>query len=351
MTRISALLNRPGPTPSSVFLAAALWLNMASPSVAGGHNASVILYHRFGEEDYPATNVSIEQFESHLVELQSGGYAVVSLPDIVKALKTGKPLPEKAVALTVDDAYLSVYTEAWPRLRKLGYPLTVFVATDPVDGGFKRYMSWEQIRELQEEGVTIGNQTAGHLHMAASGETRNRSDLEKSNNRFEKELGETPNLIAYPYGETSMAVVNLVKDMGFIAGFGQHSGAIGPSEPLYYLPRFSMNENFGDLKRFKTAAGALSLPHRDFTPEDPTIAKDRNPPLIGFTLEKSVANGSINCYASHQDGPARMERLGGERVEIRLDKPLPTGRSRLNCTRLGPNGRWYWLGRQFFVPG
>ena len=299
MTRISALPNRPGPTQSSVFFAAALWLEHGVAVGGGGHNASVILHHRFEKRI-----IRRQMFPSNSSRVGLGRTAIGRLRGCFPARHCesaeDRQAPARKSRRPDGRRRLSIgLHEAWLPPEETRLSSTVFVATDPVDGGFKRYMSWEQICELKEEGVTIGNQTAGHLHMAASGETRNRSDLEKSNNRFEKELGETPNLIAYPYGETSMAVVNLVKDMGFIAGFGQHSGAIGPSEPLYYLPRFSMNENFGDLKRFKTAAGALSLPHRDFTPEDPTIAKDRNPPLIGFTLEKSVANGSINCYASH----------------------------------------------------
>lgn len=311
-------------------------------------NAAVIMYHRFGEDNYPTTNVSLEQFDAHLNELQSGGYSMVSLLDIVAALKNGTALPDMAVGLSVDDAYLSVIEVAWPKLKELGYPLTVFVATEPVDRGLRGYMNWDQLRQLKAEGVTIGSQTASHLHMARSTEDRNRADIEKSNQRFIEELGEAPTLIAYPYGEMSLAVADLAKDMGFVAGFGQHSGAIGPDEPLYYLPRYSMNETYGDLQRFKTAARSLALPHSGFTPTDPLLDEDNNPPPMGFTLGETVANGLINCYASHQEGLVRMERLGGERIEIRMDKPLPVGRTRLNCTRLGPDGRWYWLGRQFY---
>ena len=78
--------------------------------------ATVIMYHRFGESRYPTTNVSIEQFESHLEFISQGDYTVVPLIQIIETLQSGGVIKDKTLAITVDDAYLSVYTEAWPRL-------------------------------------------------------------------------------------------------------------------------------------------------------------------------------------------------------------------------------------------
>ncbi|MEC7209129.1 MAG: polysaccharide deacetylase family protein, partial [Pseudomonadota bacterium] len=127
--------------------------------------ATVIMYHRFGESRYPSTNVTIEQFESHLEFIRQGNYTVMPLIKIIEALKSGDEINDKTVAITIDDAYLSVYKEAWPRLQEYGYPFTIFIATDPVDNNLKNYMDWDQIRELQEGGVTIGSQTKSHPHM------------------------------------------------------------------------------------------------------------------------------------------------------------------------------------------
>ena len=103
--------------------------------------AVVIMYHRFGEQDFPSTNVTMDQFREHVAELKNGGYNVVSLPKIIAALRNGEALPPKTVGLSVDDAYSSVYSRAWPILKEAGFPLTVFVATDPVDKQLPRYMS------------------------------------------------------------------------------------------------------------------------------------------------------------------------------------------------------------------
>lgn len=309
--------------------------------------AVVIMYHRFGETDFPSTNVTMEQFRAHVEELRTGGYHVESLPKIVAALRSGEKLPPKTVGLSVDDAYESVYTRAWPILKEAGYPLTVFVATDPVDRKLPRYMSWDQLRELAEQGVTIGSQTKSHPHMADHGRERVVAELRQSNALFEEKLGNAPDLFAYPYGEANNDVMTLVKSEGFVAAFGQHSGAIGTGGELYYLPRFAMNEAFGSLDRFKLAANALPIRVADVTPDDPTVSSP-NPPLIGFTLtwpDKGLDR--LNCYSSHVE-KLDLQRLG-KRIEVRTETAMPPGRTRLNCTMPAGNGRWYWFGRQFYV--
>lgn len=309
--------------------------------------AVVIVYHRFGENDYPSTNVTMEQFRAHVNELKTGGYTVMSLPKIVAALRNGTALPERTVGLSVDDAYASVYTEAWPILKEAGFPLTVFVATDPVDRGLSRYMNWDQLRALAKEGVTIGSQTAGHPHLADIAGTNVQRELAESNKRFETELGDAPDLFAYPYGEANNRVVEMVRDAGFVAAFGQHSGAIGTGTPLYYLPRFAMNEAYGSLDRFTLAANALPLRVADFVPNDPSVG-ERNPPNIGMTVTWPKGDlDRLNCFASHTDKLA-LERLG-PRIEVRMDTPMPKGRTRLNCTLPAGNGRWHWFGWQYYV--
>jgi peptidoglycan/xylan/chitin deacetylase (PgdA/CDA1 family) len=304
------------------------------------------MYHRFGEDVYPATNIRIEQFEAHLAALKNGGYTVLPLPEIVSRLRAGQELPERAIGIAIDDAFLSVYQEAWPRLREAGFPFTLFVATDAIDRELSGYMSWDQIRELAAAGVTIGSQTASHPHMAILDLATNARELQEANLRLQAELGSPPSLFAYPYGEASLAISALVADAGFTAAFGQHSGAIHRSTDFYYLPRFPMNENFGDIERFHLVADTLALPVTDITPADPLLGE--NPPAFGFTVGPEVLNlKGIACYASI--GRARIERLGERRIEARFTRPFPPGRTRINCTTSTQDGRWRWFGMQYYV--
>jgi peptidoglycan/xylan/chitin deacetylase (PgdA/CDA1 family) len=327
----------------------ALVAGFAGAAVAGDW-ASVIMYHRFGENTYPATNIRIDQFEAHLAELATGGYTVLPLPDIVAKLRTGGDLPDRTLAITIDDAYASVYQQAWPRLRAAGLPFTLFVATDPIDHGLAGYMTWDQLRELAEAGVTIGSQTASHPHMPNQNRARNEAEIGKSNRRFRTELGATPETFAYPYGEYGSEVKDIVSQSGFLAAFGQHSGVAYAGSDPFSWPRFAMNETYGSLSRFRLAVNALPLKIADRTPAD-TFLTGQNPPLFGFTVTDDLPNlQQLACFASNQSGPATLERLGERRIEVRLEGAFQPGRGRINCTLPGPNKRWRWFGTQFYIP-
>lgn len=314
-------------------------------------SAVVLMYHRFGEMKHPTTNITIKQFEAHIAELSSGEYTVIALPEIIATLRARRPLPNKTVGISIDDAFLSVYEIAWPRLRTANFPFTLFIATNPVDNRNSGYMSWDQIRELANYGVTIGSQTTTHPHMPMMSEAHNVSELKSSNARFEAELGITPTLIAYPYGEYSLAVGRITKNAGFFAGFGQHSGVIHRNSNFFYLPRFSFNEVYGDVDRLQIAARALPIVVTDFTPADPLVLNISNPPLIGFTIDNITSRrlNRLACYVSNQ-GKAKIERLGNRRIEVRMKQPFGIGRTRINCTLPEKGKRWRWLGRQFVVP-
>lgn len=326
------------------FLAGVFLLSPAPGQAAD--SAVVFLYHRFGESAYPTTNVGLDQFDAQLAELKSGGYSVMPVPDIVRALREGKPLPDRTVGLSVDDAYASIATQAWPRLKAAGFPLTIFVATDPIDRGYRDYLSWDQIRALVKDGVTIGAHTASHLHMIeASGQTI-AEEIERSNARFKAELGFVPEIFAYPYGEASLAVRDAVKSAGYGAAFGQHSGVIYGGSDFFNLPRFAINEHYGAIAEFRQRARALPLPVHDLLPADPLVTV--NPPTIAFTVDEPDLR-DLTCFTS-ESGGIPVTRLSNNRVEIRLREPMPPGRFRLNCTLPGGQGRFRWFGTPYYVP-
>ncbi len=312
-------------------------------------SAVAIMYHRFGEDAHPSTNTTLEQFEAHLAALTSGKYNVLPLADIATALRTGKPLPDRAVAITIDDAYRSVYTEAWPRLRETGLPFTLFVATAPVEQGLPGFMTWDEVRELRDAGVAIGAHAHTHAHLAKGTVANAKAEIDTSAAILKRELGAVPPLFAYPFGETSAAVAALVRAKGFSAAFGQHSGVMAPGQSPYYLPRFALNETYGGMDRLTMILNALPVPVAGIVPADPLITPDANPPAFGFTVDRSVGSLSrLACYHS-RSGAATIERLGALRIEVRFADAFPAGRSRINCTMPGPDGRWRWLGMQYYV--
>ncbi len=238
------------------------------PVDAAHSSAVVIMYHRFGESQYPTTSIRLDQFDAHIKELTSGKYHVLPLPEIIAAIRDKKPLPDRTVAITIDDAFESVYREAWPRLRAAHLPFTLFTATGQLGETPDAYMSWAQLRELVKSGeVTVGNHSVTHAHLADQGAARIRQEYAKSNARFEKELGFRPTLQAYPYGEASAKVIAAARAAGFVASFGQHSGVVSDTANMDYLPRFALNEHYGEEKRFKLAINALPIYATDVSPD------------------------------------------------------------------------------------
>ena len=327
-------------------VAVTLWGFFRSTALAGD-SAVILMYHRFGETDHAQTNITIEQFEWHLAELENPKYTVLPIPEILRKLKAGTSLPERTIGISIDDAFLSVFTEAFPRLKQRSLPFTLFIATQPVDLKLPDYMNWDQIRELRDAGVTIGSQTHTHLHMAQRSPADSSKDVKTANERFVAELGQAPKLMAYPYGEAGLASMTVVRDLGFEFAFGQHSGVLHKNSPPYFLPRFGFNEEFGSKARFRLIANALPLPVHEVAPRNPLVVE--NPPAFGFTIDSSIAELSqLSCYHSQQ-GKVGLERLGSHRIEVRFPRAFETGRSRLNCTLPGPENRWRWYGRQFYT--
>lgn len=317
----------------------------ARVEVSGDATSSVVfMYHRFGEDEYPSTNIKIDQFKAHVAELTNGSYTVLGVPQIVSALEKGEGLPDRTVGITIDDAYRSVYEIAWPIFRENNMPFTVFVSTEQLDDGFSNYMTWDMVREMAKAGVTIGGHSQHHSHLPDLEIEAVKAELSHSADRFKQELGYVPDIFAYPYGEASDAVIAAVKEAGYKAAFGQQSGAMSVDSDFMYLPRFALNEHYGAMDRFTLAANSLPLAVTDVTPANYTLT--RNPPAFGFTLKEAAPN--VACYPS--DGKATMTRLGDERVEIRLDGPVASGRWRINCTSMGPNSRWQWFGMLYTVP-
>lgn len=330
---------------AALILAAAILVGHAARGFAADH-ATVLMYHRFGEDNYPSTNVTLAQFDEHLEVLASGPYHVLPLEEIVASLRSGTPLPDRTVAITIDDAYLSVYEEALPRLLARGFPATLFVATRPVDRGLRAYMNWDQLREWQAAGLGIGSQTQTHPHMHRLSIDENSEELRVSNERFLAELGMRPTLFAYPYGEYNLDVIDLVKEAGFEAAFGQNSGVAHGYDGFYELPRFAMNEQYGNRERLELAINGLPLKVNQLIPEDVVLAE--NPPLYGFTLSEDMdKERQLRCFNSKY-GKLDVAIIG-RRAEIRMPGPLVGQRARVNCTMPGPDGRWRWFGRQFLT--
>jgi peptidoglycan/xylan/chitin deacetylase (PgdA/CDA1 family) len=316
-----------------------------------GQSAVVLNYQRFGEDRYPDTSVATGQFSAHIDTLADGRYNVIPARDIITAIFSGRTLPNRSVAISIDDAYRSAYDVAWPKLKRAGLPFTLFVSTDAIDDGGPGFMTWDQIRELRDAGVAIGAHGAAHPHMPELTPDEVRADIARSVRRIEEELGEPPVLFSYPHGEMTFAARDAVAAAGFEAAFGQHSGAVNEALDRHMLPRFSINGKYGTAPELSRRINTLGLPLRDVTPADPYI-EGAAPPVIGFTVDKTVGRTrNLHCFHSSAGDDfveISVAALEGRRYELRFSEAFPAGPWRVNCTIPTGGKRIRWWGMQFY---
>ena len=306
--------------------------------------AVIFMYHRFGESRYPSTNIKMEQFAYQLEYLKKHHYNVWPLSKIINTLRHGEALPPKTVALTMDDAYKSVYTRAFPLLKKYHFPFTVFVNTAPVDKHYGAFMTWEQMREMRKSGAEFGNHTMTHPSFVSflplgrvKMQEKIAKELQGAEVRLQKELGSSyVKIVAYPFGEYTNAIRDIVSSLGY-AACAQMGGVFTKETNFAEIPRFPMSERFATKKGFllKLQTKALLLAH---TPKaDHLIA--HNPPKLTLALQKPMRN--ITCFES-----------SGERIQMRWDdathltiqafKLLKPPRNHYTCTVKAHDGRWQW---------
>ena len=303
-----------------------------------------LMYHRFNENKYPSTNVRMEIFEKQIQIIKNKKYKFENPGDFQKNFD--KPKDEKKILITIDDAFSSFYENAWPFLKENKIPFILFVSTEPV--GKNGYMTWKQIREVEKEKFAfIGNHSHSHDYLIDFSFDEFKSDINKSISIFKKELGYNPVFYSHPFGEYSLNHINFIKEK-FKFAFGQHSGVIDLNKDKYQLPRFPINEKYGDLERFSFVIDLLPLQFKKISPIDMYVTNN-NPPNLKidfFEEQKNIKN--INCF-SDEGNKWEKSKLTfiGNSLKINFRDKFLFRRGRVNCS-LNDDG-WRWFGIQFSV--
>mgnify|MGYP001409451112 FL=1 len=302
------------------------------------------MYHRFNESKYPSTNIQMDIFKQQIEIIEDSNYKFNNPSEFEKMFST--PKIKKEILITIDDAFLSFYQEAWPFLKKNKIPFILFVSTEPV--GKRGYMTWNQIREVgSEDFAFIGHHS--HTHDYLINETNDQfiSDIEKANKIFLKELGYIPNLFSYPFGEYSKFMRNYISK-NFKFAFGQHSGVIDLNKDKFELPRFPINEKYGELKRFKSIINYFPLEYKEIFPKEKYLSQENNPPKFEVKFFKEQKNlDNINCYSNEGNKWEKSKtNFSNYTLTIKFREPFVPRRGRINCS-LNDNGKWRWFGIQF----
>ena len=306
----------------------------------------VLMYHRFNEHKYPSTNIEMNIFKSQMKIIKQSNFKFYDPNNFKKNFKT--PKKEKKVLITIDDAFSSFYDNAWPFLKKHKIPFILFVSTETV--GKFGYMNWEQIKEIEKENFGyIGNHSHTHKYLVNLKEKDFLQDMNNANKIFIKKLGYNPKYFSYPFGEYNNFIKNYISK-NFNFAFGQHSGVIDINKNRHELPRFPINEKYGDLSRFKFLINLQPLQFKKMNPENKFINSKNNPPnfLVEFFKEqKNLKN--INCFSDEGNKWEKSNTIIKNNIlTIKFRNKFLFRRGRINCS-LNDNGIWRWFGVQFSV--
>lgn len=330
-------------------------------SLQAADHAVILLYHHVGLETPSSTSITPQLFRRHLQYLDSEGFRVLPLSLVLKMLAEGDELPERTVYITFDDGYRSVLDQAMPLLRERDWPFTVFVSTDAVDRGYRNYLGWDDLRLLVAAGAEIGNHSRSHAHLVRrlAGETgdqwhkRVANDIRSAGERIRSRLNSDIPLFAYPYGEHTPELREIVASLGYF-GISQQSGAVGPDFARLAVRRFPMATHYDDMNRFALSVNARPLPVQDVDAgASVRIAGPENRHVFSFTLAPGRFRLTwLACYSSSGEKlPLEKRRLeGGTRISV----PLPVwgaGRQKINCTAPSAekDGIYYWYSQLWLV--
>ena len=308
-----------------------------------------IMYHRFDENKYPSTNIQLDVFKKQLEIIEKEGIKFIHPRDFKESLTKKKN--QRKILFTVDDGLLSFYENAWPILKEKKIPLILFVNTREV-GSFN-YMNWEQIRELSnDENVEIGNHSHSHEYLVDESPELIKEDILRSIQIFKNKLGKNSVFFSYPFGEYSLEFKKIIKNLGFKFAFGQHSGVIDETKDLFELPRFPINEKYGEIKRFNTLMRTLPFKYKNIIPEDKYLIQSKNPPKVKVEFYENIRNlDEINCFSNEGNKwrNSKINFIKKNILEIDISEKFIGERGRINCSLRENNGYWRWLGVQYVI--
>jgi peptidoglycan/xylan/chitin deacetylase (PgdA/CDA1 family) len=151
------------------------------------------------------------QLEADLTALGDAGFTFVSLDEVAEWLMGTRTLPARSIAVTFDDGYASVATNALPILVRFRVPATIFVIGERIGrdnqwpGQWKsiapmRLAGTNQLQELIVAGVTIGSHSWSHPVLSEIDDESLSREVDKSADRLEQILATPIRHFAYPYG-------------------------------------------------------------------------------------------------------------------------------------------------------
>ena len=188
----------------------------------------VLEYHHIadepGEDEASAIRYFVppEDFREQLDYLKAEGYETITMLDFSKAAKGKGELPPKPLIITFDDGYEDNYSTALPLLEERGMKAEVYMVTNFI--GLKGYLTWEQLRDMQQRGIEIGCHTCDHLPLVGLSRAEQEAQVRLSKLLMEWNGIRTVFSFSYPNGRYNMEAAELLRESNYLTAVTGDAG-------------------------------------------------------------------------------------------------------------------------------
>lgn len=215
----------------------------------------ILLYHKIGKSDLlPTTNghkpiikfsVQADMFETQMKYILDQGYTPLTIEELIREEKANT-LPIKPIIVTFDDGWRSQYENAIPILTKYHIPATFYIYTGVI--GSPLYMTWDNLQELVNSGMEIGDHTKSHTRLTKIDPSRLDEELVQSKHILERNLHIPVTDFAYPYGDYDSKIIEAVRRAGYISARTSNKGIYNDFKDLYQLNTIYVPNDLQTLK-------------------------------------------------------------------------------------------------------
>jgi len=203
----------------------------------------ILMYHRVSEVPPDADvyridlTIAPEVFRAHMQYLHDEGYNTISLYQLNDALLRGMRLPSNPVVLTFDDGYIEHYATVFPTLQEYGFAGTFFVITGYADANNPDYLSWEQISEMADAGMSMEPHTKSHLGLVGRDNDFLLYEVLGSFESIAEHTDRIPRMFAYPGGDYDDAALHMLASLACWRAVTTHHGVLHTTDNYLELPR------------------------------------------------------------------------------------------------------------------
>lgn len=215
------------------------------------YTVPILMYHEIGYEG-GSFSVTPENFAKQMEYLKDGGYDVISLNQLVEGIKSGRVFKRNKVVITFDDGYENNFKYAYPVLKKMKFPATIFIISGFMDKapkeGEKEFLRWAEVKEMSENGISFGSHTASHIYLGdVTDENAAAGEIAGSKKMIEEKIGSNAGYFCYPSGGFNDMVKAMVKSAGYKGACTTNRGFVDFNRDVYELKRVKVTNS--DLNR------------------------------------------------------------------------------------------------------